>query len=309
MFLKILLNVALVALVALAGLYWFNPGIARKIVACQRPITYKIGSFDRRFNISQKEFLTALNEAEKVWEKPLEKELFAYDPENGELRVNLVYDYRQETTKTLSTIESTVKVDEATYKALRAEYLSLREEYQKVKSDYELRIKLFNEKNDIYEKNVESWNRSTRNSKERFEELEKTRLGLEAEAEELKKREEILNGMVREINALVARLNYLAKSLNLKTETYNEIGAARGESFTGGVYSSKEGEEEINIYEFSGRNKLVRVLAHELGHALGLEHVEDKESIMYYLNKDDKDILSGSDLTALKTLCRTGQAE
>ena len=51
---------------------------------CKTPITYSIGIFDTRFNISKKDFLKAVSDAEHVWEDPINKNLFAYDP-NGTL--------------------------------------------------------------------------------------------------------------------------------------------------------------------------------------------------------------------------------
>ena len=112
-----------------------------------------------------------------------------------------------------------------------------------------------------------------------------------------------LSDMVSEINALVDELNRVAKLLNLKVDTYNKIGASRGETFTGGLYKSDERGRSIDIYEFSSHDKLVRILAHEFGHALGLDHIDDSEAIMYTLNQGGKGALSKSDLAILRELC------
>lgn len=278
-------------------------GVFEPAKPCADPITYAVGFFDRRFDISQKDFLAALTEAEATWERPSGLNLFTYAPENGDLKVNLIYDYRQEVTEELNKLESGVKEDESDYKRLEANYLRQKAEYEVIKKVYDSEVAQLDEKSSVYEAHVKAWNESSRTSKKQFEALEEERLALEKEFEKVKALEDELNQKVRDLNALVGRLNRLAKTLNLNVDEYNTIGALRGETFAGGIYSSSVEGEKIDIYEFGSKNKLVRILAHELGHALGLEHIADPKAIMYKLNQGEAGVVTPSDLRALEVLC------
>jgi vacuolar-type H+-ATPase subunit I/STV1 len=272
--------------------------------ACLEPIAYTVGIFDRRFGLTYGEFLEVLAEAEAVWEAPSGRNLFSYEPERAKLPVNLVYDYRQEVTRELSELEGELNQSESAYRALEARYASLKSEHEAMLVTFNSRHSALERRNAAYEASVDAWNAGQRNSKSEFEALERERLAINAEVEDLRRIENNLNRRVREINTLVERLNRLARTLNLTAQDYNLIGASRGETFEGGVYYVDERGAGIDIYEFSSREKLVRILAHELGHALGLEHLEDTDAIMYKYNQSDIGKASSADLDALEILCR-----
>ncbi|MDO8423979.1 MAG: matrixin family metalloprotease, partial [bacterium] len=182
-------------------------------------------------------------------------------------------------------------------------YARLKSEYAALKNVYDTQAALLDGKTAAYESNVRAWNESDRTSRSQFEALETERLALERELAQVKVIEGGLNRKVQELNALVGRLNRLARSLNLNVEEYNTVGASRGETFAGGIYSESSEGQKIDIYEFESREKLVRILAHELGHALGLGHIDDPKAIMYELNESDAGIATASDLAALNALC------
>lgn len=270
---------------------------------CTEPLSYSLGYFDERFGIEREGFMEALSEAEGIWEEASGRNLFVYTETGGELPVNLIYDYRQEATEELNELGREVETDEAQYRALERRFGTLKEEYDTQKAFFDTKLEAFNQRSEAYERQVDKWNSGPRNSKEEFEALEREREAINDEAIFLNNLEMELNQKAEEVNRVVKRLNDSASSLNLAVDEYNQVGSSRGETFEGGVYFESGKEKGINVYEFSSHNKLVRVLAHELGHALGLEHVLDSKSLMYERNDSNSLIASESDLAALEILC------
>ncbi|MFA6353732.1 MAG: matrixin family metalloprotease [Candidatus Paceibacterota bacterium] len=275
-------------------------------VPCSEPIPYTLGTFDLQFNISKSYFLSALRDAEAIWEQPFGKNLFVYLPEsssNNVLKINLIYDYRQQATSKLASLGITVKNDRASYDMLKEKFTTLQAKYKTEKSALNSQIDAFNRKQQTYETEVNFWNKKGGAPQEEYDKLQAEKASLKQEASELQAEQVRINAMVDEINALVVALNRLVAMLNISVDQYNTVNGSRGESFEEGVYIENGLNREIDIYEFSSRAKLVRVLAHELGHALHLDHIDDPKAIMYELNQGTSLILSDTDLSALKTKC------
>ena len=138
--------------------------------------------------------------------------------------------------------------------------------------------------------------------KEKFEALEKERLYLNTEATRLNKESSSINILTSELNKLLKERNIKATEYNKVAESYNQK-YNQSLEFNQAEYTGKE----INIYQFNNKKDLILALTHEFGHALGMDHVENAKSIMYYITGTDTEtslVLSAEDLAELNRVCK-----
>ena len=276
--------------------------VKSKYFPCKDPIEYSLGVFDERFGVSKTEFLASLEEAEIAWEKSIGENLFEYK-DGGSLKINLIYDNRQLVTDKLEKIDSVVEEGKGSYNEVKLQYENLKKEYEADKKVFETRLKVFEERRDAYEAQVQYWNNKGGASKEEYNKLQKEQKFLQAESVTIANLQAVLNLKINDLNSMASMLNGLANSLNLNVAKFNNIAEENGGEFEEGTYERDQNGERINIYQFDNQTKLMRVMMHEFGHALGLEHIGDEKAIMYRLNNGVNQELTIGDITELKKRC------
>jgi len=268
---------------------------------CWNPLAYDIGSFDSRFGISKEKFLKTIKEAETIWEKGLAKNVFE-NQAGGKLKISLVFDERQKTTFEAEGSKEQIEGSRESYDILISQYKLLESSYRSDLSSYDYKVSQFEQRLNEYNREVARLNKAGGVKPHEYEALEKERQYLESKKAELDRERLILNSKASDLNALGDKINELAQKLNIEVDIHNlRFGEAR--EFDQGDYTNNK----INVYQFEGIADLRLVLAHELGHALGIGHVENPKSIMYYLmEKQDLNnpVLSPEDKMAFINRCK-----
>lgn len=244
---------------------------------CDQPLGYSIGELDQRFGYSKDQLKTIAEEAGGLWNKAYGKNLLAYDPQ-AKLSVNLIFDERQSRLNTVESLKNEVDQNKGKLTPSLTEFERLRAEFMKKQDD-------LNEK-------IRDWNSKGGAPEEEFNKLIKSQEELKTEYDKLTQMAKSLNQSTAEYNAKVQTLNKAAQSFN---STINE-------KPEGGIYNPNE--NRIEAYYGSDKKELIRILTHEMGHALDLGHSADAKDIMYFEFSEKESSISKEDINALAQICK-----
>ncbi|HET8578529.1 MAG TPA: matrixin family metalloprotease [Methylomirabilota bacterium] len=268
---------------------------------CARPIALRLGQIDERFGLTRNEALEALRQAEELWERALGRSLFTHGP-TAALTVNLVYDERQQTTQNREQLRESMRKTEASHAAVSRSYDQWRMTYEGRVRHFETLRAAYQERAQAYNAQVQEWNARGGAPPEVHAGLEAERGRLEAMRRQLESDRAALEDFAGTVNSLADRGNAIAGAHNRTATTFNALyGTPR--QFHKGEFDGRD----ITVFEFHDLRDFTLVLAHELGHALGLGHVNDPTAVMHAVGGEqivEPLGLTAADVAALRSICR-----
>ncbi len=245
------------------------------IYPCKEPISYKIGNIDQKFDTSREYLQTTASSAASIWNAAAGKNYFKYNP-SAQISINLIYDERQTYVNQVNELNKKLNTGKESLDSAIAQYQSDAAKFQD-------RLNKLNEQ-------VTYWNERGGAPSEEYDKLNKEQQVLEEEANRLNATAKILNQSTGAFNVGVRKLNQTVDTLNTLLDTKPEQG----------IYDPNN--NRIDIYFANNQQELIRTIAHELGHARGLDHISNKEALMYF-RTTKKAVVTPDDLASLYKYC------
>ncbi len=282
-----LLLIALTAFLA-AGVYIYNPISGGVIVfaqakPCSEPMSYSIGEIDTGFAITRDEVATVAKSAANLWNSDGSELLVEQKGDEGygaDIVINFVYDERQQRTDAELRFREKIKSEQIRLDQRQKENDLRRDRFDEESRHY---LELAN-RTTLELSELNSWV-SERNdaggfTESEYEEFTQRKSTVEQKQEKVIYERGKLDAMAAAINREIDELNMKFSEINTLVDQYNEEFAG-DMRFTKATYQRLGNRGLITVSQFMGKSELVLILAHEMGHALGIDHLQNPEAIMH----------------------------
>lgn len=317
--LKYLILISVTVFLA-AGVYVFKP-ISSGISAlsqtrpCSEPLRYTIGDIDPRFSISREQLKSSVQEAASAWNFHPDQPLLSHISEVGsdevqaeaDIIIRLVYDGRQERTDRELRFRERIRSLQSRLDQRQQQHDEKRERFDRESEEYRVLAEETAGNLEQLNRWVSEKNDSGGFPEDELGEFESRKSAVEQDQDRVREMRNRLDQLAQSINYEMDQLNQSYEEHNRLVDQYNEeySGDLR---FTKATYQKAADGGVVTVNQFMNSRELTLILAHEMGHALGLEHLPNTESVMHSLMGDQQLLphiqLTRQDREAAEQICR-----
>ena len=301
--------ISMVLLIIIIGLFSGNNSASysgdRNIAnPCQSPLTFSIGDIDDRFGITESDVRSAIKNVVEVWSDAAGMPVATF-AEDGEIKIHLIYDEQQQLTDRERQFRNRLQMREYQINSLENNYQASVKRFEERNEEYQRESELVQQAMTQLNDWIQQINSQGGFNNEQLEVLKERREGIDRMSERMEQAGAVITAKVDEINAQLRQVNRMVEEKNELIQEYNRTfsGTRR---FTQGSYERTGDRRWISVFQFANLEEMKLVIAHEVGHALGLDHVDNPASVMHQLMGQQvrtELVLTDEDRIALRETC------
>ncbi len=279
--------------------------VQRENEPCLLLLNWSVGYIDPQFQVSEDDVIHSMNRVVNLWATAVDS-LNSRQLEEGGVTVQLVYDDRQERSRTELQLRETLQSKRALIDQLKEQHNARMREYVEQSAEYLQLETVYTGRVDRLNDWILEINEAGGFSEPEWDQLRAARSNLQEMLQIKDDKRDELNTLVDKLNDLTISLNQIIHDRNMLVADYNSE-FSTGDRFVSGTYERRGGQSMITVYQFMTLHELELVLAHEFGHALGIDHVSNPQSVMFELMADQSYFtqieLTEEDKAAARALC------